>query len=95
MFSPGRIVFGARAVSRAGRGVRSSPCRTSCGLGPVRTPPGSAPCRTRCALVPVAGQLLRRVTVHEASATPAATVNTAGQAPTFLASGCDPANAAT
>jgi len=38
---------------------------------------------------------LRRVTAQEAAATPPATVNTAGQAPTFLASGCEPAKAAT
>lgn len=38
---------------------------------------------------------MRRVTAQEAAATPPATVNTAGQAPTFLASGCEPANAAT
>lgn len=40
-------------------------------------------------------QAARRVTAHEAAATVPAAVNTAGQAPTFFASGCDPANAAT
>lgn len=37
----------------------------------------------------------RSATTQEASATTPATPNTAGQAPTFFASGCDPANAAT
>lgn len=37
----------------------------------------------------------RRVTAHDAAATPPATVNTAGQAPSFLARGCEPAKAAT
>ena len=38
---------------------------------------------------------LRRVTAQDAAATPPATVKTAGQAPTFLARGCEPAKAAT
>lgn len=38
---------------------------------------------------------LRRVTAQDAAAMPPATVKTAGQAPTFLARGCEPAKAAT
>ncbi len=50
----------------------------------------------RCAGAGVAVyRAVRRVTAHEAAATPPATVNTAGQAPTFLARGCEPAKAAT
>lgn len=42
-----------------------------------------------------AAQLLRSATAQEASATAPATPSTDGHAPTFLASGCEPANAAT
>lgn len=41
------------------------------------------------------GRQERRVTAQEARAMPPAAENTAGQAPTFFASGWDPANAAT
>lgn len=40
-------------------------------------------------------QAARRVTAQDAAATVPATVKTAGHAPIFLASGCDPAKAAT
>ncbi|MDH6626708.1 hypothetical protein M2271_004525 [Streptomyces sp. LBL] len=40
-------------------------------------------------------QLFRSATAHDARATAPAVPNTAGQAPTFLASGWDPAKAAT
>lgn len=43
----------------------------------------------------ISAQAARRVTAHDAAATVPATVKTAGQAPTFFASGCDPAKAAT
>ena len=60
---------------------------TDLGFPVRRTPAGDAIRAQRWAA--------RRVTAQEAAATPPATANTAGQAPTFLASGCDPAKAAT
>lgn len=51
--------------------------------------------KTRPSPGPARTQPRSRVTAQEAAATAPATENTAGQAPIFLASGWDPANAAT
>lgn len=79
---------------------RSSPARSSArfvrrsGRFPWAGRPRGAGARTGGGR-PRGRQSARRVTAQDARAMPPATENTAGQAPIFFASGCDPANAAT